>query len=136
MLTVSALAVELLHEKTNASRDIRCDSATARQVLTTIYRFNGAEYKPRITRIRGLYKFSYMCSIPRKPDFESGTGESRKRNYEHGFFEPQIRTSHYPLTQTGKNPLFSLTLSPNQSLHPSLARALNRAKPENCIVAA
>jgi FG-GAP repeat len=45
VLKLSSLQVEFLHEKTNGSRDIRSDSATAREVLTTIYRFNGTQYQ-------------------------------------------------------------------------------------------
>lgn len=44
-LAIAALAIEILDDKTKGSRDIRSDSATAREVLTTIYRFDGKEYR-------------------------------------------------------------------------------------------
>jgi hypothetical protein len=45
VLSVSALAVEILNGTTNGSRDIRAEAATARQVLTGIYHFDGKEYR-------------------------------------------------------------------------------------------
>lgn len=45
VLAVSVLGIEVLDHRTNGSRDIRTDSATARDVLTTIYRFDGKKYR-------------------------------------------------------------------------------------------
>jgi len=45
VFSVSALSIEILSRKTYGNRDIRAEAATAREVLTGIYRFDGRRYR-------------------------------------------------------------------------------------------
>jgi hypothetical protein len=49
-LRVYALALELLKTRTNGFRDIRTSAATAVEVTTTTYTFDGRRYRPRRSR--------------------------------------------------------------------------------------
>jgi hypothetical protein len=44
-LTVNTLGLEVLKTKTNGYRDIRTNKATAKEVLTNTYRFDGSTYR-------------------------------------------------------------------------------------------
>jgi hypothetical protein len=45
VFSVPALVIEILPRTTHGSRDIRAEAATARDVLTAIYRFDGKRYR-------------------------------------------------------------------------------------------
>lgn len=45
VLSLSALGLQVLKTKTNGFRDILTTKATAREVLTTTYRFDGSKYR-------------------------------------------------------------------------------------------
>jgi hypothetical protein len=45
ILNVSGLGLEVLNERTNGYHDVRVDSPTAREVLTTVFKFNGDRYR-------------------------------------------------------------------------------------------
>jgi len=47
VLSVSALGLDVLNTKTNMYRDIRIGAATAQRVRTTVFKFDGKEYRSR-----------------------------------------------------------------------------------------
>lgn len=75
----------------------------------------------------------YVQTKPRKSHFESGIGESRKRNDLSTFPEPSSESATTQSPQIAENPLFIACFSLIQSLNPWLARALRCARVENCI---